>query len=117
MRDWIQGDYQEWLDKLRSAESLLPEESYYRDQIQGVREEIETMRREWKDRSIPPKFDLFLQMVDKPLVETADQLQREIEKRMDEKEFVLVDEGEVPERYRERVAEYFKRLSETESLN
>jgi hypothetical protein len=36
---------------------------------------------------------------------------------MDEKEFVLVDEGEVPERYRERVAEYFKRLSETESRN
>ena len=33
---------------------------------------------------------------------------------MSKKEFLLVDEGDIPERYKERVSNYFKRLSDAE---
>ncbi|PCJ62675.1 MAG: hypothetical protein COA73_06225 [Candidatus Hydrogenedentota bacterium] len=116
MRQFASGGYRQWLQELRDAEALLPENSPVREQIRDVREEVEAIRRDWKARALAPRFDLFLKVAGQPLVEAADRLQREIEKKMDEKEFVLTDEGEVPERYKERVAEYFKGLSEAEQL-
>ena len=83
--------------------------------VTRIREDIEAIRRQYRDRQILPKRDLFLQKIARPLAETADRLQSEIERMLDEKEFVLVDEGDIPERYRERVATYFKNLSEAES--
>jgi hypothetical protein len=112
MRNWVSEDYDEWLDRLESAESLLPQDSEYRLDVARIREQIEAMRRLYRDGQVPPKFDLFLEMVAKPLVETAEELQNEIERQLSEKEFVLVDEGDIPERYRQRVADYFKGLAE-----
>lgn len=115
MDEFVNQDYAEWVDRLRNAESLLPEDSEFRRDLTRLREQIETMRRAWRERQRLPQYDLFLEVVAQPLAETADGIQREIEKLLDEKEFVLADEGDIPERYRERVADYFRELSESES--
>jgi hypothetical protein len=115
LRQFVQQDYQQYLERLRNAEALLPPNSPFREDIARIRENVEALRRDWRQRELAPQFDLFLEMVEMPLIETATQLQREIQRRLEEKEFILVDEGEVPERYRRQVAEYFKQLSESET--
>jgi len=114
MRDFAESGYEEWLDNLRNAEALLPDGSPIRAEVTRLRERVEGMRREWRVRSLAPRFDLFLEMAAQPLSDTAENLQREIERLLSDKEFLAEDEGDVPERYREPVAEYFKRLSESE---
>ncbi len=116
MRDFAESGYEEWLENLRDAEALLPDGSPIRTEVMKLRERVEGMRREWRVRSLAPRFDLFLEMAARPLADTAEDLQREIEKLLSDKEFLAQDEGDVPERYREPVAEYFKRLSESEGL-
>ena len=115
MDDFIRYDYRDWLEQLRNAESLLPQDSDYRADIARAREQIENMRLRYRDdRNLIPKFDLFLDVVQKPLAETADQLQRDIQKLLDEQEFIMADEGEIPERFKAWVADYFTGLAEAE---
>jgi hypothetical protein len=114
MRDFIERGYEDWLNELNDAESLLPQGTPIRTNVTRLRERIEMMRREWRARALAPQFDLFLEHAAAPLAETAGELQREISRQLDAQEFLAVDEGSVPERYRERVADYFKRLSEAE---
>jgi hypothetical protein len=116
MRDFAESGYQEWIENLRDAESLLPEGTPLRTDVIRLRERVEAMRRDWRARSLAPRFDLFLEMAARPLADTTEHLHREIERLLNQKEFLAQDEGEVPERYREPVAEYFKRLSESEGL-
>lgn len=115
MRRFAEEDYLRWLERLRNAEALLPQDLPYRTQVGRIREEIEAIRRQWRERANAPRFDLFLDAVARPLAQTAEELQREIQRLLSEKEFVLVDEGEIPERYREKVADYFKNLSQIET--
>lgn len=115
MRNFAQDQYRNWIQELRDAESLLPEESPVRDQITRIREDIEAIRQDWKNRKRPPQFELFLKVAARPLEQAADQLQNEIEKELGEKEFVMVDDGDIPERYQGHVAQYFKGLSEAET--
>ncbi len=115
MRDFAEDGYADYLENLRDAEALLPP-GELRDEVTRLRERVEGMRRDWRVRSLAPRFDLFLEMTARPLADVAADVQREIEKLLDEKEFLAQDEGDVPERYREPVAEYFKRLSESEGL-
>ncbi len=114
MDNFIQYGYREWLEQLRNAESLLPVDSDYRAQIGRVREQIENMRRQYLDRDMTPKFDFFVDAVQEPLAETADQLQRDIQKLLDEQEFIMADEGDIPERFKVWVADYFTSLAESE---
>jgi hypothetical protein len=114
MRDFIENGYTDWLDRLNDAESLLPQGTPVRTEVTRLRERIEMMRRDWRARALAPQFDLFLEYAAVPLAETAEDLQREIDRQLSAKEFLAVDEGDVPERYRARVADYFKRLSEAE---
>ncbi len=116
MRDFAENGYEEWLDNLRDAESLLPMDSPIRSEVTRLRERVEGMRREWRARSLAPRFELFLEMAAQPLADTTEDLQREIERLLSDKEFLAEDEGDVPDRYREPVADYFKRLSESEGL-
>jgi len=115
MREFAEDGYQEWIERLRDAEALLPQGTPIRTEVTRLREQIEGFRRDWRSRALEPQYDLFLEMAVQPLAETAEDLQREIERQLGQKEFQLADEGEVPERYREHVADYFKRLSEAEA--
>ncbi len=116
MRDFADWGYQDWLRDLRDAETLLPPGTEFRTEVTRIRERIEMMRREWRTRALAPQYDLFLEMVARPLEDVAEQLHREIEKNLSEKEFLLTDEGDIPERYKERVSNYFKRLAEAEGV-
>lgn len=115
MQDFAQEQYRTWLEELRNAESLLPEDSPTRQRVTRIRESVESMRRDWRNRARLPEFDLFLEVTARPLIDATAQLQREIQKELDENEFVLVDDGDIPERYKGRVAQYFKDLSEAET--
>ena len=114
MRDFADRGYQDWLRDLRDAETLLPAGTQFRTEVTRIRERIEMFRRDWRARALAPQYDLFLEVVARPLEEAAARLQREIEKSLSKKEFLLVDEGDIPDRYKERVANYFKRLSDAE---
>ena len=114
MREFVREGSLDWIDGLRNAESLLQDGSAARRRIARVREGIEDFRRQWRDRALAPQYDLFLETALHPLEEVAQQLQSEIERRMSARELMVADDGAVPEKYRKRVAEYFKELSESE---
>lgn len=116
MRNFADSGYLDWLDDLRDAESLLPVGTEFRTEVTRIRERVEGMRREWRARALAPQYDLFLEVVARPLEDAAERLQSEIEKNLSENEFHLADEGDIPERYKERVSNYFKRLSEAERI-
>ncbi len=114
MERFIESDYREWIDSLRNAERLMPGDRPFRDRLANVREEIEAMRDGYRRNRQPPKYDLFLEQIENPLVQTVREMEEEIQKRLSENEFVLTDDGNVPENYRKQVAEYFKSLAEAE---
>lgn len=112
MRRFIESDYREWMETLRNTESLLPRDNRYRESLSRLQDEIEDMRGDFNREGREPKYDLFLERVAEPLIETAKGLEKEIQSILSQEEFVLLDEGSVPDRYREQVAEYFKNVSE-----
>ena len=114
MRDFVDRGYQDWLRDLRDAETLLPPGTQFRTEVTRIRERIEMFRRDWRARALAPQYDLFLEVVARPLEEAADRLQHEIEKSLSKTEFLLLDDCDIPDRYKERVANYFKRLSDAE---
>jgi len=114
LREFVEQDYREWQERLRNAESLLPEDSPLRDRIAEIQENIDLMRRSFKRDHLTPKYDLFLEKAGTPLIETAEDLRLEIDKILKDQEYALLDEGEIPSQYTEHVAEYFKALSESE---
>nr|HQH71185.1 hypothetical protein [bacterium] len=114
LRRFMDEDAARWLETLRDAGPLLPENSPYRQEIAEIREAMEQLRGEYRRSRQPPVYDLISRMIFNPLVETAAEIDEEIERRLAQREFVLRDEGGVPARYQKQVAEYFKALSESE---
>ena len=49
-----------------------------------------------------------------PLIAAANDLERDIEERKEEREFLLRDDDSVPDKYRKNVSSYFRSLSESE---
>ncbi|MBN2326355.1 MAG: hypothetical protein JXR73_04310 [Candidatus Omnitrophica bacterium] len=113
MRRFIESDYPDWADSLQNAEQLLPRENSNREQLARIREAAESMRSDFKRNRQPPRYDIFLETVSKPLIQTAFNLEREIQAILSQEEYLLNIEGKVPEQYRRQVAEYFKNLSVT----
>ncbi|MDJ0841646.1 MAG: hypothetical protein QNK37_34380 [Acidobacteriota bacterium] len=114
MQRFAETDYKEWLDRLETAEQLLPARSPIRRDIAGIRREIEKMRRNYRREHLVPQWDLYIQAVARPLVETAEALSQDIEERKEERRFILRDDGGVPDQYRKNVSEYFRALSDSE---
>ena len=66
-------------------------------------------------RIFQPLFlDMFLDQIVRPLTETASQIDLQIKAMLEDQEFVLAQEDEVPNQYQKLVADYFKALSEAE---
>ena len=123
---FVASDYNRWLDGIRDAESLLPDGSEmptpgdltrYRERLERTRDAIREMRAAYRDRGVPPQFEGFLDQVVTPLNEVAQDIDRTIQMRLQNDEFALTQEVAVPTQYKERVAEYFRALSEAEAGN
>jgi hypothetical protein len=113
-RRFFEGDYRRWVEGLRNAEALLPEDDPNRGRIADIRTRIDTMRRAWlRDQSLPEGAS-FNEQIELPLAQAALELDREIARKLNAQEFNLSGEGAVPAQYTDRVAEYFKALSEQE---
>jgi hypothetical protein len=121
IEQFVATDYGRWLDGIRNAETLLPDERMApgeegvetaRQRLERVRETIGGMRREYRTRGVPPKFEGFLDQVVKPLTEAAAEIDREIRERLEDDEFALTRQAEVPDQFKGSVAEYFRLLSE-----
>ena len=82
--------------------------------ISGIRREIEKMRRNYRRENLVPQWDLYLQGVAQPLIQAAQALSQDIEERKKEREFILRDDGGIPDQYRKNVSEYFQTLSDSE---
>jgi len=117
MRRFLERDSQDWADRIRDAEALLPDESGARHQLGRAREAIVTLRRNFRGLTSraegPPRFDLLKEMVGVPLGQAAGELERQILKQEDAEKLTLTQEDVVPVKYRKRVADYYEALSES----
>ena len=112
MRRFFDSDYRRWTEALRNAEALLPEENSARGRIFDSRTAIDAMRRGFlRNRTLPGPV-LFTEQITTPLSGAAEELKREIARRLNAAEYNISADVEVPARYSDRVAQYFKALSE-----
>lgn len=112
--DFLNGDYREWSDEIRSTESLLREGSDIRRRLGGVREDIDGIRRRYRRDGTRPRFDLVYDQVVKPLQLAAEDLRDQLAREAGEFTVGIERLEAVPERYRKQVADYFRSLSESE---
>ncbi len=112
VRQRMDRGYSNWTDSLRNAESLLPGDYPGRRDVTNVRERLSEFRRAYRDNPNPPKYDLFLDRIARPLAEAVKRIERDLENQASQKEFVLTGEGNVPSNYQDDVANYFQALSD-----
>lgn len=114
MDQFVNKDYREWLDGLENAASWMGSSGQPMKELEQSRREVENFRREFRQNGKTPESEAFRDSVITPLTRTAAQLKREIEAFRKEREFVLRDDGSIPDQYRKTVSEYFQQLSESE---
>ena len=112
LRSFAEGGYRDWLETLRSAEELLPDDSEARNGIAGIRQGIGSLGRRYEREGTLPRYDLVFDTAIKPLTLVAEELGREIGRRRGEDDQPAAYGDEIPARYREHVAEYFEKLSQ-----
>ncbi len=112
LRRFAEGGYRDWVEAIRNAEALLPDENETGRRLAGIREDIDALRRRYGREKAPPQYELVFDRATKPLTLAAEELRREIKRLRSEYEFAPANDGEVPAQYRDHVAEYFKALSE-----
>jgi hypothetical protein len=113
-RRLIESDYRRWSDALRDAQDLLPEENRTRGRVDDIRNEIDAMRRTFLRDGTIPDGTIVMDAVMQPLAIAEAELRKELERKLSDSEFKVGDEAAVPVQYAERVADYFKALSEKE---
>ncbi len=115
MREFWGREALEWSGALRDAQALLPSGAEARDRLARIEDELNRMRRQAREEGDGgPRFDLLQELVGYPLGTAAAWLERKIEEESGRQAFALTGEEDVPDRYRERVAEYYRQLAEAE---
>jgi len=114
MRRFVTGDYRQWLDTMRDVEDLLPGDHIGRPRLNALRREVERLRKEYRRRDLEPEYELFLDHVSEPLNQLIETLTLDVARLREERAFVWIDDGSVPDRYRKKVADYFEALSHAE---
>ena len=117
IRQFLESDYKQWLEQIEQAEGWLGDGGVAPRNLRAIRREIRRFRRDYRDKGIFPEASLLLETVTKPLTKTAAQLELEISALRKERQFLLRDDGSIPDRYRKSVSRYFQRLSESEGVN
>ena len=112
LRRFAEGGFRDWMDRLREAESLLPDDLGVRQRLIGIREDLAGVGRGYHREGAVPQYDLVFDRAIKPLTLAAEELSELIREQKNEYGFGASKADEVPEQYRARVAEYFKALAE-----
>ena len=112
LRRFAEGGFRDWMDRLREAESLLPDGLEVRQRLTGIRENLAGIGRGYHREGTVPQYDLVFDRAIKPLTLAAEELSELIREQKNEYGFGAGKADEVPEQYRVRVAEYFKALAE-----
>ena len=111
-RRFAEGGFRDWMDRVREAESLLPEDLSIRQRLTGIREDLAGMGRAYHRDGVLPQYDLIFDRAIKPLTLSVEELSDLIRER--KADFSVGKPDEIPEQYRARVAEYFKALTESD---
>lgn len=111
-RRFAEGGFRDWMDRVREAESLLPEDLDIRQRLTGIREDLAGMGRAYHRDGVLPQYDLIFDRAIKPLTLSVEELSDLIRER--KADFSTGKPDEIPEQYRARVAEYFKALTEAD---
>ncbi|MDP6041220.1 MAG: hypothetical protein QGG64_21910 [Candidatus Latescibacteria bacterium] len=112
LQRFAEGGFRDWMDRLREAESLLPDDIGVRQRLTGIREDLAGIGRGYHREGAVPQYDLVFDRAIKPLTLAAEDLSDLIREQKNEYGFGAGKADEVPEQYRARVAEYFKALAE-----
>jgi hypothetical protein len=106
----IFGDnFQEWADRLRSAEEMLDDPTW-RAELARIRDRARSMRIDYRRQSYAPRWDLVETQIRKPLRELRDQIAEEIRRRDKTDRLAPVDRDPVPSQFDEWVRKYYERL-------
>lgn len=121
---FVNRDYTRWLDAIRNAEALVTQELTAptgnpdgpdpRRELSRAREAIGDMRRDYRGSGVASRYEAFVERVVTPLEQAALGLDERLKELLLPGEFNLEQRVDVPSQYKERVAEYFKALSEAE---
>lgn len=111
-RRFAEGGFRDWMDRVREAESLLPEDLSIHQRLTGIREDLAGMGRAYHRDGALPQYDLIFDRAIKPLTLSVEELSELIRER--KADFSVGKPDEIPEQYRARVAEYFKALTESD---
>lgn len=118
LRDWnvdpvdlFSEDYRDWIDQLRSAQTVLGDGDAVSKELDRIALEMERLRRESRRTGHPPRFDLFLERVAMPLEAAAQELALRLQRAADDGDLLLPEKEEVPAQYQTLVADYFESLS------
>ena len=112
LRRFGENGFRDWMNRLREAESLLPDDMSVRQRLTGIREDLAGIGRDFYREGSTPQYDLVFDRAIKPLTLAAEELSELIRERKNEYGFSAGKADEVPEQYRSQVAEYFKALAE-----
>ena len=103
----------DWDDRLRSAQALLPAVGELRRLVGDIRGGLEALGRRYRASNQLPHRDLVVDTVLGPLSEVIERLQQNIARREGGRLLDIPDSKSVPDRYRDLVAEYFRKLAQT----
>ena len=109
-RRFAEGGFRDWMDRVREAEALLPDDLGIRQRLTGIREDLAGIGRDYHRDGVLPQYDLIFDRAIKPLTLSVKELSDLIRAR--KADFAAGKTDEIPEQYRARVAEYFKALTE-----
>jgi len=98
-----------WSDRLRDVERVLDSDDL-RNQLATVRERVGVLRREFRDRGIPPDPSQLQEQVLKPMTEVRYWLRQELARQESADSLVPLDRDPVPEAFSELVRRYYERL-------
>lgn len=105
--------YGEWLDRLRTVESLI-EEPQIRERVSSAREIAESMRRDFKRHGEIPQWDMVVNEIATPLTEASSWLATELSRIKNPDTLQSIDSDPVPEAYSAAVNRYYESLGEEE---
>jgi hypothetical protein len=86
-----------------------------RSRAAQIRDRARNLRRDMKRQSAAPQWDLVREMIATPLEELRQSVEQELARRSGQRDqLVPVDRDPVPERFEERVRQYYERLGQGE---